>query len=217
MDPEGYIPVSLIASFPRLQALTSDHTVVIDAIRSSDKLEMNHLFKVRTKTEPTKWPIPDKVSHRPGSAPAMPPPIIPPPPLIHSFAPLPSFVSDSPLFQQSSSARSHYENLNPNVPEFVPVNVAGNAEEDISEAEEITEKEPGTYIFIPKIIFLHSVSSRPRSHSRALSKHFSCYKKDSSVIPGFSLVAIPMRSCETFFFPRRSKEKMSKRKFYFRL
>lgn len=46
MDSEGYIPVSLIASFPRLQALTTNHTVVIDAIRSSDKLEMNNLYKV---------------------------------------------------------------------------------------------------------------------------------------------------------------------------
>lgn len=46
MDPEGYIPVSLIASFPRLQSLTTDHNVVIDAIRSSDKLEMNELFQV---------------------------------------------------------------------------------------------------------------------------------------------------------------------------
>lgn len=46
MDSEGYIPVSLIASFPRLQALTTDHNVVIDAIRSSDKLEMNSQFKV---------------------------------------------------------------------------------------------------------------------------------------------------------------------------
>lgn len=49
MDAEGYIPVSLIASFPRLLSLTTDHNVVIDAIRSSDKLEMNELFQVGLK------------------------------------------------------------------------------------------------------------------------------------------------------------------------
>lgn len=139
MDPEGYIPVSLIASFPRLQALTSDHTVVVDAIRSSDKLEMNHLFKVRTKTEPTKWPIPDKVSNVPGGMPTV-PPIIPPPPLIHAFAPFPSFLPDCPLFQrEGGSGKNHYDNLNPDVPEFVPVSFSGSAQEDVSEAEEITE------------------------------------------------------------------------------
>lgn len=46
MDAEGYIPISLIASFPRLQALTTDGNLVIDAIRSSDKLEINQEFKV---------------------------------------------------------------------------------------------------------------------------------------------------------------------------
>ena len=46
MDAEGFIPISLIASFPRLQAMTTDGNLVIDAIRSSDKLEISPQFKV---------------------------------------------------------------------------------------------------------------------------------------------------------------------------
>ncbi|KAK6637279.1 hypothetical protein RUM44_007693 [Polyplax serrata] len=140
MDSEGYIPVSLIASFPRLQALTTNHTVVIDAIRSSDKLEMNNLFKVRTKTEPTRWPILDKATQIPGNATNGPVIMIPPPPLIHTFSPLPSFLPSSPLFQQSENiSKSQYENLNPNVPEFVPVNLASASDGELSDAEEVLE------------------------------------------------------------------------------
>lgn len=57
MDAEGYLPVTLIASFHRIQALTTDVAVVVTAIQESETLDMENGFKVRTKTEPTKWPI----------------------------------------------------------------------------------------------------------------------------------------------------------------
>lgn len=46
MDAEGYLPVTLIASFHRLQALTTDLAMILAAVRSSDKLELFNGFKV---------------------------------------------------------------------------------------------------------------------------------------------------------------------------
>lgn len=57
MDAEGYLPIRLIASFHRIQALSTDITVVLAAIAESDQLEVYNSFKVRTKNDPTKWPI----------------------------------------------------------------------------------------------------------------------------------------------------------------
>lgn len=41
MDNEGYLPVKLIASFHRVQALSTDLNLVTAAIRDSEVLEMN--------------------------------------------------------------------------------------------------------------------------------------------------------------------------------
>ncbi|XP_031620917.1 la-related protein 1-like isoform X2 [Contarinia nasturtii] len=57
MDAEGYLPITLIASFHRIQALSSDIQVVLTAVQESDQLEVFKNFKVRTKNDPTKWPI----------------------------------------------------------------------------------------------------------------------------------------------------------------
>lgn len=46
MDAEGYLPVTLIASFHRVQALTNNLSVVVEAITNSDKLELASGFKV---------------------------------------------------------------------------------------------------------------------------------------------------------------------------
>ncbi|XP_073999100.1 la related protein isoform X2 [Rhodnius prolixus] len=153
MDRDGYLPVTLIASFHRVRALTTDINKIISAIVSSDQLDLVDNFKVRTKIDPLKWPIPDTVgnplyissghplamhplgpnatlvpvvggvqnvvnptstnlesttaatsvaSHRsaPYTSGGFPLPLVAPPPL--SFSP------------------SLIENLNPNVPEFVP-------------------------------------------------------------------------------------------------
>lgn len=70
MDPEGFLPITLIASFHRVQALSADLALVLTAIKESDKLEVYKDFKVRTKLSPTKWPligeapiIPPETSH----------------------------------------------------------------------------------------------------------------------------------------------------------
>jgi la-related protein 1 len=57
MDPEGYLPITLIASFHRVQALSSDVALVLAAVKESDKLEVYKDFKIRTKQDPLKWPM----------------------------------------------------------------------------------------------------------------------------------------------------------------
>lgn len=57
MDAEGFLPITLIASFHRVQALSADIALVLTAIKESDKLEVYKDFKVRTKSSPTKWPL----------------------------------------------------------------------------------------------------------------------------------------------------------------
>ncbi|XP_070499859.1 la-related protein 1 [Chironomus tepperi] len=57
MDTEGYLPITLIASFHRVQALSSDVALVLSAVKESDKLEVYKDFKIRTKYDPLKWPM----------------------------------------------------------------------------------------------------------------------------------------------------------------
>lgn len=48
MDTQGFLPITLIASFHRVQTLTTDVSVVIEAITESDKLELVDGYKVRS-------------------------------------------------------------------------------------------------------------------------------------------------------------------------
>ncbi|RWS26161.1 hypothetical protein B4U80_08458 [Leptotrombidium deliense] len=58
MDSEGYLPVSLIASFQRVQALTQDILLLVEALESSTEVDLSEdRSKVRTKNDPQKWPI----------------------------------------------------------------------------------------------------------------------------------------------------------------
>ncbi|KAF7493987.1 La-related protein 1 [Sarcoptes scabiei] len=59
MDENGFLPISLIASFHRVQALTQDFTFVVDALANSQLVEVVDGIKVRTRINPEKWPIPD--------------------------------------------------------------------------------------------------------------------------------------------------------------
>lgn len=62
MDKEGYLPISLIASFHRVQALTLDVKDIIDSLRKSENIELSEdNKKLRVKNEPTKWPIMDQL------------------------------------------------------------------------------------------------------------------------------------------------------------
>ncbi|KAG5679950.1 hypothetical protein PVAND_009485 [Polypedilum vanderplanki] len=65
MDSEGYLPITLIASFHRVQALSSDVALVLASVKESDKLEVYKDFKIRTKYDPLKWPMPNVGSEVP--------------------------------------------------------------------------------------------------------------------------------------------------------
>ena len=53
MDVEGYLPISLIASFHRVQALTQDVSLVIQALEQSPLLHIKDGVKVRINDEIT--------------------------------------------------------------------------------------------------------------------------------------------------------------------
>lgn len=58
MDPEGYLPISLIASFHRVQMLTTDFSLIIQSLEQSASVELSpdHV-KARPRLNPLAWPI----------------------------------------------------------------------------------------------------------------------------------------------------------------
>ncbi|PSN55349.1 hypothetical protein C0J52_01845, partial [Blattella germanica] len=148
MNAEGYLPIQLIASFHRVRSLSTDIKVIIDAINESEVLEMKN-YKVRTTVNPTIWPIREPVGksvqndshhvvgpmlHGQGTGsiqfPVHP---LPPPPHISSFRSFP--ITSAPLMPSVAAELQNgiadlsldsphlNDNLNPDVPEFIPVNV----------------------------------------------------------------------------------------------
>ncbi|XP_048852406.1 la-related protein 1B isoform X2 [Brienomyrus brachyistius] len=57
MDKHGFLPVSLIASFRRVQALTTDINLIYTALEGSTEVELIEQ-KIRRRAEPERWPIP---------------------------------------------------------------------------------------------------------------------------------------------------------------
>ncbi|XP_043836274.1 la-related protein 1-like [Dromiciops gliroides] len=58
MDEHGFLPISLIASFPRVQALTTNVHLIVEALKDSAEVEIVGQ-NMRKKVAPEKWPIPD--------------------------------------------------------------------------------------------------------------------------------------------------------------
>ncbi|XP_043487642.1 la-related protein 1B-like [Polistes fuscatus] len=63
MDEEGFLPITLIASFRRIQSMTEDLSLVINSITKSDKLELVQGYMIRTRIDPLRWPLPDIISN----------------------------------------------------------------------------------------------------------------------------------------------------------
>lgn len=57
MDEQGFLPISLIAGFHRVQALTTNLNLILEALKDSTEVEIVD-EKMRKKIEPEKWPIP---------------------------------------------------------------------------------------------------------------------------------------------------------------
>lgn len=133
MDAEGYLPLTLIASFHRVQALTLDVAVVVEAVRVSQTLELSadEPFRVRTKSAPTKWPIKeanDIVAQTPpttatiaGLA-ATPLKAIPPPPAVQKLQQQQQRRPVRPQFDATAAGAGAGgdEPLDPTAVEFVP-------------------------------------------------------------------------------------------------
>ncbi|KAL5144364.1 La-related protein 1C [Glycine soja] len=54
MDEQGWVPISLIASFPRVRSLTSNIKLILDSLRTSTFVEVQG-DKLRRRTEWMKW------------------------------------------------------------------------------------------------------------------------------------------------------------------
>ncbi|VDM65112.1 unnamed protein product [Strongylus vulgaris] len=58
MNAEGFLPITLIASFPRVRSLTQDLALICEGLRDSDKVELSEdANMVRPRLNPTEWPL----------------------------------------------------------------------------------------------------------------------------------------------------------------
>uniref|UniRef100_A0A286XY64 HTH La-type RNA-binding domain-containing protein n=1 Tax=Cavia porcellus TaxID=10141 RepID=A0A286XY64_CAVPO len=57
MDEQGFLPISLIAGFHRVRALTTNLNLILEALKDSTEVEIVD-EKMRKRVEPEKWPIP---------------------------------------------------------------------------------------------------------------------------------------------------------------
>ncbi|VDK50443.1 unnamed protein product [Anisakis simplex] len=58
MDKDGFLPLSLIASFPRVRSLTQDLKLIADGLRGSEKVEISDDGrKIRPRSNPQQWPL----------------------------------------------------------------------------------------------------------------------------------------------------------------
>ncbi|KAI9502831.1 hypothetical protein BX070DRAFT_192251, partial [Coemansia spiralis] len=59
MDPDGYVPLTLIAGFNRLKAVTTDLDLVRSSIDASDKVELSEAHdRVRKRGDWATWLFP---------------------------------------------------------------------------------------------------------------------------------------------------------------
>ncbi|CAF4111040.1 unnamed protein product [Rotaria socialis] len=57
MTKDGYVPLSLIASFNRVRSLCDDVHLIADAVQDSFVVELNDKYMVRCRNEPNRWPL----------------------------------------------------------------------------------------------------------------------------------------------------------------
>ncbi|XP_029667937.1 la-related protein 1B [Formica exsecta] len=136
MNAQGFLPLTLIASFQRVQNLTMDIDLVITAVMESDKLEVIEFedgYKIRTKLDPLKWPISDIASnvvisnHSQQSISSQNEVIHPTSKTTFCPAAKPLLAIPIPavprVFESFYSVPMANEILNPDVPEFVPMDL----------------------------------------------------------------------------------------------
>ena len=101
MDSEGFLPVTLVASFNRVRSLTNDVSFIVQAVQDSEIVEIKD-GKFRPKNNPEGWPL----------TPDQPDPVISPKPDMQ--------LDSAPDTNVNDNDANVRKTLNPNVPEFVP-------------------------------------------------------------------------------------------------
>lgn len=134
MDSAGFLPVHLIATFPRVKNMTQDYAIVISAIESSELLELNLPEKtcLRGKSNPEKWPLRD-IATAPSPAPISIP--------FHQTK-LKVTHQSPPTLKEGTDEEEEttVEILNPNVAEFVPKSVEEEENEEIATKAPLNEE-----------------------------------------------------------------------------
>ncbi|XP_021147996.1 la-related protein 1B isoform X6 [Columba livia] len=93
MDQQGFLPVSLIASFRRMQALTTNAALILEALKDSTEVETVDQ-RIRKRVDPEKWPIPG------------PPPCSLPPTDFSQLINCPEFIPGQIFYSHTESAPS---------------------------------------------------------------------------------------------------------------
>ena len=57
MTNDGYLPISLVASFNRVQQLTQDITFIVESVVTSDIVEVKDGLMIRPIDDPESWPL----------------------------------------------------------------------------------------------------------------------------------------------------------------
>ena len=57
MTNDGYLPISLVASFNRVQQLTQDITFIVESVVTSDIVEVKDGLMIRPIVDPESWPL----------------------------------------------------------------------------------------------------------------------------------------------------------------
>ncbi|XP_014614163.1 PREDICTED: la-related protein 1B [Polistes canadensis] len=141
MNKEGFLPIALIASFRRIQSMTEDLNLVVDSIVKSDKLELTQGYMIRTRIDPLRWPLLDPIGNStctdpqnekmnesefyPCSKSMISVTDAPPPQQIYQS----SYISQSAIEEIMNETENILmtmggDSLNPNVPEFVPIDLS---------------------------------------------------------------------------------------------
>lgn len=124
MDDQGFVPVALVASFNRVQALSSDVEFIIESIKDSTAVEVVDDFRVRPRADPLQWPMREKEPVYKTNAPVIAPALVAAPLASIPPPPIPKKSRNGPTKMMSAAAAP-----------FVSTTIGGTGE--------ASEQEPG--------------------------------------------------------------------------
>lgn len=104
MDDLGYVPITLLASFNRIQALSNDVEFIVDSIRDSTLVELKDDFQVRPRANPTQWPMRKQEPEYKAAEPAAEQPVVAAPLASIPPPPIPKKVRNGPSKMMSAAA-----------------------------------------------------------------------------------------------------------------